>query len=80
MGRPPGELLGCPLLEVKNNPKSGQPSNAPVANLLTIILLLAAVKMRYSKKRKGGQLINFQKGKKADKLITLRHIYIYMDG
>ena len=39
-------------------------------------MLLPAVKMRFG--QNGGQTINSQKGQKVDKLITLRHRYIYI--
>ena len=38
-------------------------------------LLLAAVRMRFG--QNGGQTNNLRKDQKVDKLITIRHIYIY---
>ena len=61
------------------NPKSGQTNNSPVAKLITLNLLLVAVKMRFW--QNGGQLITLEKAKrcqKVDKLITLQLIYIYI--
>ena len=60
------------------DPKGGQTNNSPVARLITLNLLLAAVKMRFW--QNGGQTHNLQKGQKVDKLITLQHIYIYGFG
>ena len=58
------------------DPKSGQTNNSPVAKLITLNLLLAAVEMRFW--QNGGQTNNSRKGQKVDKLITLRHAYIYI--
>ena len=62
VGWPLGELIGCPRLGLKNDPKSGQPISSPVANLLTFILLLAAAKMRISKRWTTYELSKRQKG------------------
>ena len=47
-----------------------------MAKLITLKMLLPAAKMRFW--QNGGQTNNSQKGQKVDKLITLRHIYIYI--
>ena len=44
--------------------------------LITLYLLLAAVKIRFW--QNGGQTHNSQKGQKVDKRITLRHICVYI--
>ena len=47
-----------------------------MAKLVTLNLLLAAVRMRFW--QNCGQTNNLQKGQKVNKLITLRHICIYI--
>ena len=73
---PPRGLLVCPPFGAKMRPKSGQTNNSLVAKLITLNLLLAAVNMRFW--QNGGQTNNSQKGQKVDKLITLRHVCIYI--
>ena len=64
------------LLGSTMDPSSGQTNNSPVAKLITFNLLLAAVRIRFWQTVDKG--ITFEKAKKVDKLITLRHTYIYI--
>ena len=57
------------------DPWGGTENNAPVVQFLTFILLLAAVKRRFSKKN----VVQKQTFKKVVQKVTLRHIHRFID-